>query len=499
MPWCNYPRIWPYSFVNATVENSIDGGHGALTTARSQWSLDSSFHESQHLTAVSSISISRSISRTLDFLPAGKSDLDPLASLLLSYYLERLCPLTVSSLLSPSPFASLIFPYSVSSASSSAVLEAILALSACHRARLEPTFKDTSLRLAGSVLRRLRHRLRTEDAAQVALDSETLIIMLMLCLFEIVNECDERWVIHLRGARDLIRVRRKVQLTTMGRLSGEDELAIFAERFFAYQDVLGRTACGEEPIFGEDCWASSSSHGSCCSREVIDPWLGCSPELVSILCEITALSRCRAQTDLDGVDNITIAFHIPTASLEARLGTLQQNVPPTYLYAGGGSDDIILQTSAELKRIAASFYLDCALRSAHPLLPESCMAIRQILRLVALLLEGRVTAGLAWPIFVAAVELDPLEDLDLDLAIPRGSTEMPRHGRPFVLYALDRMAAGSSVSNVSQTRTVIERVWQSRDMEALQEVDSTRVPKARQGQNDWERHVAPFCHGLSLG
>lgn len=454
--WCRFPRIRPYSFVNATVHH-----HLVLTTARSNTSL----------TAVSSIS------NPPLFLPGIR---DPLASTLLSYYLQCLCPLTVSSPTSTSPFATLIFPYSVSS--SPAVLESVLALSACHRAKQDATFKDPALRLAGSVLRRLRHRLKTEDTTQVALDSDTLVIMVMLCLFEIVNECDERWVVHLRGARDLIRLRSQVVLPCQHAPSSatNDELALFAETFFAYQDVLGRTACGEEPIFADDFWVSS--HGVSSDVTV---WLGCSPELISILCEITALSRRRAE---DAAVAHTTDFHTTTASLETRLGRLQQHVTTQ-------PDDDILQTSAELKRLAAAFYLHCALRSAHPFLPESRLAISQILRLVSLLLERHVTAGLAWPIFVAAVELDPLEDLALWTDETLNSAVVPCYGRPFVLYALNRMAR-SSVSNVSQTRTVIERVWQSRDMEALQD-GSGKCPTP--GQNDWERHVAPFCHGLSLG
>lgn len=465
--WCRLPRIRPYSFVNATVHRH----HRVLTTARSHWPAPAPPDDTS-LTAVSSIS-------TQPLLLSGIRD--PLASTLLSYYLQRLCPLTVSSPTSTSPFATLVFPYSISS--SPAVLESVLALSACHRAKQDASFKDPALRLAGTVLRRLRNRLKTEDATHVALDSDTLVIMVMLCLFEIINECDERWVVHLRGARDVIRLRRQAVLPWQHAASNatNDQLALFAETFFAYQDILGRTACGEEPIFGDDFWVSS--HGV--SSNVTDPWLGCSPELVSILCEITALSRRRAE---DAAVAHTTDFHTTTASLEARLGRLQQHVTTQ-------PDDDVLQTSAELKRLAAAFYLDCALRSAHPFSPQSRLAISQILRLVSLLLERHVTAGLAWPIFVAAVELDPLEDLPLWTDETLNSAAVPCYGRPFVLYALNRMS-GSSVSNVSQTRTVIERVWQSRDMETLQD-GSGKCPTP--GQNDWERHVAPFCHGLSLG
>lgn len=368
-----------------------------------------------------------------------------------------------------SPFASLVFPFSMTS--SSAVLKSLMALSACHLARRDASFKTTALRLGDGVLGYLKGRLEMGNTRQIALDPEILVLMMILCLIEIINECDQRWLVHLKGARDLILVRRQALLSTdpLDRRP-DNELVGFSERFFAYQDVIGRTACGEEPIFGGDFWTAHATGST------TDPWLGCSPELVSILCEITELSRQRAgNTEVA----LSAEFQLQTISLERRLGRLEQKV--------FDPEDDILQTTAELKRLSSSLYLDCALRDAHPTSPGVCVATSQILRLIFVLLERNIMAGLAWPLFVAAVELDPLEDL---IWTTEKATGVPCHGRPFVLYALDKMA-GSSVSNVSQTRSVIEKVWQSRDMEMSSGEEH--------GRNDWERFVAPLCHGLSLG
>jgi hypothetical protein len=409
------------------------------------------------------ISVTPQLNRTPSLIP-----LSPLQATLLEYYAERLCPSTVPSPLSKSPFATLILPFSVSD--SPVVLQSILALAASHRARQDATFTATALQLSGGVLQYLARRLKTTDAAQVALDPETLVITMMLCLMGIIHDCDERWVVHLKGARDLIKLRRQALLTAAPQSRSSIELVDFSEKFFAYQDIIGRTACGEEPIFDGDFWVS---HGT--SNDT-DAWLGCSPELVSILCDITELSRQRSR-------NPTVAtsasFLSETFILEQKLGWLEQRVVE--------SEDVILQTMAELKRLSAVLYLECAIRGAQPSSSQVNASVTQILRLVSALLERDVTAGLAWPIFVAAVELDPLEDLVWPF---KTEPTVPRHGRNFVLFALDNMA-GNSVSNISQTLSVIERVWQSRDMD----VHSNE----NRGRNDWEQHVAPFCHGLSLG
>lgn len=473
--WCHIPPVHAYSFVNTTLGRHTSDNL-ALTSApeaESPWVHDEvgvgHFETEPSLcthvshTGKGQASVISNISPTPSIL-----SLSPRHSSLLTYYIERLCPLTVPSPLSKSPFATLILPFSISK--SPAVLSSVLALAASHRARQDATFKATALQLSGGLLRYLGRRMTAADTSQVALDPETLVITMMLCLMGIIHDCDERWVVHLKGARDLIRLRRQALLSAAPQTQSSIELVGFSEKFFAYQDIIGRTACGEEPIFDGDFWVA---HGT---GNNTDAWLGCSPELVSILCEITELSRQRSRNPAVAA---TDAFLSQAFSIEHRLGRLEQRSPDP--------EDDILQTMAELKRLSAVLYLECAIRGARPCSTRVGAAITQILRLVFVLLERDVTAGLAWSIFVAAVELNPLKDL---VWTADTTSAVPRHGRNSVLFALDRMV-GSSVSNISQTRSVIERVWQSRDMDV--------VSDEHRGRNDWEQHVAPFCHGLSLG
>lgn len=489
--WCDVPTIQAYSFVNVTLgrrtdecvawtSTGIPDSQAELLPLDSQgedydeakagpFDSDDALEMEAYLSTQVRPLGKEQISGTLNInRPPSLLSLSPLKSTLLTYYTEKLCPLTVPSPLSKSPFATLILPFSISN--SPVVLDSILALAASHRARQDATFKATALQLGGGILRYLGRRMRTDDTREIALDPETLVITMLLCLIGIVHDCDERWVVHLKGARDLIRLRRQALLSAPPQNQSTTELVQFSEQFFAYQDIIGRTACGEEPIFDGEFWVS---HGT--SKDT-DPWLGCSPELVSILCEITELSRQRSRNPAVETSD---GFLTRTHSLEKRLARLEQRVLDP--------EDDILQTTAEMKRLSAVLYLECAIRGAQPNSARVSASVTHILRLVFALLERDVTAGLAWSIFVAAVELDPLEDL---IWTSETTTGTPRHGRNFVLFALDKMA-DNSVSNVSQTRSVIERVWQSRDMDS--------PPEGLRGQNDWEQHVAPFCHGLSLG
>lgn len=479
--WLPLPHIQPYHFVNSTVEGFEESL--AEQEELSWFSIkDDSFLAASERPGSSSSSISgyglggalvpfgtqspSSRVSPVAFLhsPSEFPQLEnPSYSPLLDYYLERLCPLTTPSVRARSPFASLILPFSVQA--SSTALNSILALSARHLSKMNRAWKPIAMQLEGKVLHSLRRRLMTEDPERVALDPEVPTIMMMLCLYEIINKCDERWVIHLRGARDLIRTRRRLLTSS----STSNPLLQFSERFFAYQDVIGRTACGEVPIFGEDYWDASDTNA--------DAWLGCSPELVSVVCSITELSRSRRSTDPE-------EFAIKAESLEQRLASIEQLV--------SDPDDNALRRSAEAKRLAAIVYLYCALYGATPSTPLVAHHVKEVLSFVSESVGAGLAAGLTWPLFVAAVELNPLDD---ELWTDTKTAE-PVYGRPLVLRAFNHLAK-SSVSNVVRMRDVVSKVWELRERELVgSPISDGKADDAE--KNDWERFVAPLSINMSL-
>ena len=399
---------------------------------------------------------------------------DPRHGHLISYYCERLCPLTVTSHQRTSPFYSLIMPFCTSA--SSVVSDALLALSARHLSRTDSTWAITAVKLESRVLRDLRHRLAIAKPSEIWQDHELPVVMMLMCLYEILNRCDQRWVVHLRGARDLIRARR----TTSGRNPSQqdsiNELTRFAERFFAFQDVIGRTACGETPIFGSDYWDAAD--------ESVDAWLGCSPALVSIVCSVTELGRSKRKDHNSTTSN---DFAVQAAALESDLSGLQQMI------SAGGQDELLLR-SAEVKRMASEIYLHCALYGASPCTQFIRDSVRRVLRQISRFLNESVAAGMVWPLFVAAVELDPLEDeLWIDEA-----TERPVYGRALVLRVLEHMST-TSIANVTRTRDVICKIWNARDLAMVgDETPISTSPSKPLLDDDWDRFVAPVSSNISL-
>lgn len=178
------------------------------------------------------------------------------------------------------------------------------------------------------------------------------------------------------------------------------------------------------------------------------------------------------------------AFSQRAASLAYKLENLVQEPDDC--------EDSTLRTAAELKRLAAVLYLHCALYGASPSTPLVTDYVRTILLHVSELLDRRAVVGITWPLFVAAVELDPLNDEIWS----DSNKETVIHGRPLVLRALAAMAE-STVSNVARTRAVIAKIWQARDLDMLQgsSAGSSRDPASC---NDWEWYVAPISTAMSL-
>ena len=469
--WLPLPLVEECHFINDS-SGSLEEHDTAIVLRSASNTTDSSPSSSPRKHSISSPDLRSRYLATIFSPHLGLSDKapflrDPRHGPLVSYYCEQLCPLTVTSERLTSPFFSLILPYCTSA--STLASDALLALSARHLSIKDSNWAITAVRLENTVIRELRNRLAVADALEIRQDHELPVVMMLMCMYEILNRHDQKWVIHLKGAQHLISARRAITGRDSSQPDSVNELTFFAERFFAFQDVIGRTACGEAPKFDSDYWDATDT--------VIDAWLGCSPALVSIVSSMNELSRFKSSTFNSAASS---DFAAQTASLESSLSNLQQIVP------AGGHDRLLLR-SAEIKRAASVTYLHCALYGASPRTPIVKDGLRQILRRVSRFLEEEVAAGLVWPVFVAAVELDPLDDeLWKD-----ESTGSPIYGRALVLRLLEHMRT-ASIANVTHARQVICKIWDARDA-AMTGEEPTIFP-----EDDWDRFVAPVSRNISL-
>lgn len=392
---------------------------------------------------------------------------------LFDYYINQICPRTAPSPASKSPFASVILPYCLSATST--VLRAIQAVAACHWSQYDSNYSRLGLQLKSKVLAQLRRQIAIDPQCLVAEDPEILVVVMLLCLFDIVDHCDWQWILHLQGAKDIIRLRRRHGLVSPNSsvVRQENSVSEFVELFFAFQDVMGRTACAKADLFGTSYWDEKDTF--------INSWMGCSPALVSILFAIMDLSRSRRVMVSDS-DKMT--FTIKASSLNTKLQDLVQHLDTT-------TADSTLETIAELKNLTCRVYLQCALYDGKPTDSMIKSHVRDILKGVTSLVEQGSVSHVIWPLFVAAAELDPL---DHELW-PDPDTGAATDGRVLVLSLLAKIAK-TSVSSVSRARAVIEQIWQTRDFKISKGSVPSRAPSY--GLNDWEHYIVPVSDALSL-
>ncbi|PWY81588.1 hypothetical protein BO94DRAFT_567255 [Aspergillus sclerotioniger CBS 115572] len=381
------------------------------------------------------------------------------------YYINQICPRTNPSQVSQSPFSSVILPYCISGPP--AVIKALMALAACHWAQQDSRYAVHALRLKAQVVADFRRRIASDNQAfLLSPDPEVLVLIMLLCLYEIVDHCDRRWIVHLQGAKDIILLRRQ----QLPQTTDPNPVSEFVELFFAFQDVMGRTACAKADLFGSSYWPEDDS--------TINDWMGCSPSLVSILFATMDLSRNRRNVVSTSEE---LTFCARASNLQRRLDNLIQR-------PAVGREDEILCIVAECKKLSCQIYIQCALHGADPSTPSIKATVKKILKGLSSLVAKGGASHAMWPLFVAAVELDPLDDVIL----PDLYTGIDTHGRRVVLQLLTEMAK-TSVSSISRTRAVIEGVWERRDF-YLHGTNGGR----KSGLNDWEQYVVPGSDALSL-
>lgn len=415
---------------------------------------------------------------------------------LVSYYVYRLCPLTVpcADHTTRSPFSALLVPFALSSPSP-ATLDALLGLAASHRSRSEPAYQPVAIAYYRRTVRAVRALLAAGPAARLVADPEIMALVMLLCQHELIRDGGSSWIVHLRGARDLIHLRKQQQQQQRQQASGSsalerrtghnswEQITAFAERFFAFYDVMGRTACGEEPMFGSEYWSVED--------DAVDPWMGCSPRMVNIISAVTELSWTLRRVD----PHSGVACRQDVAVQRERLEALLVESHAEESRDSRQEGDA-MSRCVELKRLTVQLYIQAALTDSTPSTPTVRHRVSHILRLVAQLLALGVRAGLTWPLFMTACQLEPTEELDWTAESGQDDgdwRDVPRFARPFILYALDQLA--DTLSSVARTRLVIEKVWKTREAACVRAAAACPDEEAF---NDWACFVAPLCHNISV-
>ncbi|KAH9888206.1 fungal-specific transcription factor domain-containing protein [Xylariomycetidae sp. FL2044] len=288
-------------------------------------------------------------------------------------------------------------------------------------------------RLRGEVTRLCDH----DRMPDPSIDSEqVLACALMMCFFEIMQDCSETWVIHAKFSTTYLCSRAK---SSSSFSAEEQDLYDFITAYFVSHDILASTAWSSTPemrtVTNDLCKFADAN--------VIQTLTGCSKDLLTLISEINSLGSLLGSSGdpKRPACTLTEEQQLWRDSIERRLHQLQRlgDVP------SHSNED--MQRIAEVKRLATLLYLHARIDHSSPQEPHMTRVTAQILTLLPQV--SLRTNTVLWPLFIVAT-LGTRQESDED--------------RLFILSTLAALQSTRQLGNVRKARQVIESVWTARDL-----------------------------------
>ncbi|KIW66023.1 hypothetical protein PV04_08232 [Phialophora macrospora] len=339
---------------------------------------------------------------------------------LLSYYETRLARIITTVDDAQNGFRNEILPMALTrqSAAASGLMEALLAVSALHLGGYETALKHKTRAI--QFLHRSLSSLESSDL------STSLAASMLLCVYGVFDAVNSDWMVHLRGARGLLKQQTKTGIP-------DDVVTPFMRTWVLYHDVLADFAQqGHDPGVEDD----QTTHLPPWSHDktIVVGSLGCSEELMQLVSCINKLcDQCAVEDEL-------------ISELEKRLYGLSQNievrVEKPNVSSNHGVDEPRIRRTAEFYHLAALIYFNRQIRR-YP--TDSPIVQSLVLTALGLVSEMEVCTS-PWPMFVVACEV--LND----------------DQRLQVLEVLTKMESRRRMGNISVTKIIVESLWKQQDL-----------------------------------
>ncbi|KAI0179333.1 fungal-specific transcription factor domain-containing protein [Hypoxylon sp. FL1284] len=369
---------------------------------------------------------------------------------LLSYYQTRLSQM-ISTINVNNGFRDSLLPMALSTlgSASDGLRNAMLAVSAFHLWGTEEalSYKAEALRSLSSSL-----------SGDVSITETQLATSMMLCVYNVFDESEGNWSLHLYGAQNIL---RRLASVRGGRLT-----YTFLYTWFLYHEVLGGFS---QPLQHGLKGPTSLQllHDANFDKSLIIGSLGCSIEVMEIISYVNGLRAIElrgesADFSLEERQRRADEWHV----VEDRISHLTQRLDPSDASSLPVHERARILTTAELYRIATFLYLqrtgECTqnqdVRTVY--LDQAFQALNSL-----------EVCTSPWPLFVIACE-----------------TENDQQ-RILILQTLDRMDNKRNIGNVFVLRDIIESFWKQQDLQA----DSGRISHLKWWNVVNLNTTAPWC------
>lgn len=387
-----------------------------------------------------------SIYPSYDFISSDEGS----SNIALSFYLQHISPIfnPIKSLKANGSldFGSLI---QFSHGGANHVLNMLLAIGSCYLIRHNSDYWTKKANqykcLAMKEIKEKLKRCRTSNMTY-----ELLLSSLLLCLYDLANDCHDDWAQHILMVKWLL---GHFHFNPSNEI--EARILLFTTDFFGYQEAMGRTACRNVSLLTSDSWEED---------DTLVSWMGCTKRLVSTISDITDLSYERSS--MNPSDFKVLTNRIET-SIEDQNYTTQVSNDETSCFLLG----------CECKKLATKIYFQCALLNKtpkDPIIEELVFNLAKFLEFIVIE-NNHFWSFLIWPTFIMATQIDPLNPNCEEL-------------RAITLDIFTNLET-NSLGNVNKSREIILSIWNKRDL---------GTSKNSTNSNDWELYIANKDLNISL-
>ncbi|KAI9154890.1 hypothetical protein HJFPF1_07450 [Paramyrothecium foliicola] len=345
------------------------------------------------------------------------------------------------------------------------VRSAVLAMSVMEWGLKDTGSLNDAAMIAGQYkLRALRQLHQTLECRERA--EESLLACILLASAEISQGSDAAWLQHVRGALAILDASGdKINAALAGSVLRYCQLRYVllrtTERQSSSHLLQKPESNGNERL---DRLLLTRFASDKHSRELVDPQLGCSLEMLDLICQISMIECDSTETH----PSLTLRDAYHTLGLSLERGILELAVVIAH------DMDEYLAQSSECFRIAALIYLQLAVFRT-PLNNQKINMLHKTLlnylgKVISKQCQSRRSFPM-WPLFVA------------------GCTSLLDEQRKSVLQLFELLEGKWPVSNISTVSRVLWTIWQTRDLDAS--ITSCRP-------DDWRQTIEKFGWKLSL-
>ncbi|KAI1380979.1 fungal-specific transcription factor domain-containing protein [Hypoxylon crocopeplum] len=370
---------------------------------------------------------------------------------LITYYRSKLSQM-ISTINVNNGFRDDLLPMALSTYgnASDGLRNAMLAVAAFHLWGTEQalSYKTDALRSLSSSL----------SSESVSITETQLATSMMLCVYNVFDETEGNWNLHLQGAQTIL---RKLAAIHGGRLKYS-----FLYTWFLYHEILGGFSQPLQHGFRGPA-SLQLLHDTDFDKSLIIGSLGCSVEVMEIISYVNGLRAAELRGDsADFTPSERAQRADEWHRIESRITNLTQHLNPEDASHLPPHERTTILTTAEIYRIAAFLYLQRTGENSQNQELRS-MYLEQAFQA----LNSLEVCTSPWPLFVIACE-----------------TENDQQ-RIMILQTLDRMDDERRIGNVYVLRGIIESYWKQQDLQA----DSGRASNIKWWNVVNLNITAPWC------